>query len=103
MTPTMLAATAKRRIVLKRSMPNILPNTSVKSPDRLLRIVTLLTDVCARAMLIVTLAANLLIRHKQLYRTDVLLACVQEIDSPYRTEHERNGRRLLDGQWGQSI
>lgn len=98
MTPMILAATAKRRIVLKRSMPNMLPSTSVKSPDRLLKIVTLLTDVCARAMLIVTLAANLFIHCEQTYYRLSLAASVHETDSPNRTEHEGNGRRLLDGQ-----
>jgi hypothetical protein len=59
-TPAILAATANKRIVLNRSMPNRLPSAKVKRPLRLLRIVTLLTEVWASAILIVTLAANLL-------------------------------------------
>lgn len=59
LSSTYLANTANKRVRLKRSMPNRAPSPSVKRPLRDDKIVTLETVVCARAALIVTLAANL--------------------------------------------
>lgn len=59
MSDTHLAITASSLVMLNFSTEKMLPRTRVKRPLRLLRMVTLLTEVWARAMLMVTLAANL--------------------------------------------
>ena len=50
--------TASKRVRVNFSTANKLPRTSVKRPLRLLKTVTLLTEVCAKAMLTVTFATN---------------------------------------------
>lgn len=56
--PAHLATTATNLTRLKVSILKKAPKTRVNSPLRLLKIVTLLTEVCARAALMVTFAEN---------------------------------------------
>ena len=57
------------------SIENMLPSTKVKSPLRLLSIVTLLTEVCAKAMLMVTFAANQTVQNMSA-KSDVCLVVI---------------------------
>ena len=55
----------------------------MKSPLRLLKIVTLLTEVCAKAMLIVTLAANQTVQNARA-KSDVCLVVIGRVSSAAR-------------------